>query len=59
MTGRDNVSTVRPVETSQDIIDIVRHAIEALGDNPQSPSNDKPLIQEELLSVLIFFGEDH
>ncbi len=47
---------VRPIESSQDIIDIIRHAVDVLGENPKAPANDKELVQDELLSVLEFFG---
>lgn len=48
---------VNPITCSQDIVDVLRHAMEALEDEPKHPADDNILIREELLSVLDFFGE--
>ncbi len=50
---------VRPVATVKDIVDIVRHAMEALQPDPQYPANDKQLVFDELASVLDFFAGNY
>jgi hypothetical protein len=49
---------VEPITTARDIVDVVRHAMEALQPAPKYPSDDKQLMFDELASVLAFFGED-
>ena len=45
-----------PIETAQDIIDVVRYAMEALQPVPEYPANNKQLVFDELATVLDFFG---
>ena len=49
---------VKPVESAQDIVDIVQHAMDALQPEPAYPAEDKQLVFDELASVLEFFGSD-
>ena len=47
----------RGVETFKDIVDIVRHAMEAL--QPNYRSKDKQLVYDELASILDFFEAEY
>ena len=49
---------VYPIRTAQGIIDVVRHAMEALQPEPEYPAGDKQLVFNELASILDFFGEE-
>lgn len=45
-----------PIDSTQAIIDVVRHAMEALQPEPRRPAQDKQLVFDELATILNFFG---
>jgi hypothetical protein len=47
---------VKPIQKAQDIVDIVRHAMEALQPEPRYPAGDKQLVFDELATILDFLG---
>lgn len=47
---------VEPIGTIQDVVDIVRHAMEALQPKPEYPAGDKQLVFNELATILDFLG---
>ena len=56
MKRLEATQSTEPIDNVQDIIDIVRHAMEALQPKPGYPSGDKQLVFDELTTVLDFFG---
>ena len=48
---------IEPVSSAQDIIDIIRHAMEALQPVPKYPSADKQLVFNELDTILDFLND--
>lgn len=59
MNRLENLQGVEPIEKVQDIIDIIRHGMEALQPEPEYPADNKQLVFDELVSILDFFGTDY
>lgn len=47
---------VESITSGQDIVDIVRHAMEALQTKPKYPAGDRQLVFNELDTILDFLG---